>query len=309
MSHDMSHDAPSRSLAESVEGTSRQNFGLTDWGQLAATALVFGSAFLWIALALRSLSPGIVGFGRVALGGATVALIPAARCAVAKRDWSRFALAALFGQAGPALLFALAEQRIPSAVAGMLIAGVPIATAIVTAFFTRTLPSPTRVAGLAIGLVGIFLLTLPSLTSLGAETVGVLMVIVAVAAYAVAANLFAPLQQTYGALPTNMWLLIISSVMLLPFGIAGLSDSSFEWLPVVALLILGIIGTGIVWTLFVAIIGRVGAVRAAIVGYMVPIVALLLGVLVLDESVEPVQVVGVVVALLGGYLVSRFRSQ
>jgi drug/metabolite transporter (DMT)-like permease len=100
----------------------------------------------------------------------------------------------------------------------------------------------------------------------------------------------------------------VSAVMLSPLGLLGVRNSSPEWLPLVSLLILGVIGTGAAWAMWVALIGRVGAVRAAIAGYIIPIVALVLGVIVLDEQIEPIQIAGVVVALSGGYLLSRGRS-
>ncbi len=71
----MSHD-DRRLLADSAEGTSRADFRPTDWGQLGLTAAIFGSAFLWISLALESIEPGLLSFGRVVLGAATLALIP-----------------------------------------------------------------------------------------------------------------------------------------------------------------------------------------------------------------------------------------
>ena len=301
-------DRTHRSISESVEGTELGDFRASDWGQLVVASGIFGSAFLWIALSLRSIDPGTIAFGRAALGAVALVSLSSARCSVARVDWPRLALAALFGMAAPVLLFALAEERIPSALAGMLVSGVPIFTAAVAAFVTRSVPTRQRFVGLVIGLVGIVLLAGPDLTGSGAEAVGVAMVVGAVLSYAVAATLYAPLQQTYGSLPTTMWLLVLSAAMLSPLGLLGLTKSSFEWLPLVSLLILGVVGTGAAWAVWVGLIGRVGAVRAAIAGYIIPIVALVLGVLVLDEQIEAIQVAGVAVALSGGYLLSRGRQ-
>lgn len=294
-----------RALAESVEGTSQGDFRLIDWGQLVAVSMIFGSAFLWIALALRSISPGTLSFGRVVMGAAAVSVLPAARCAIRRVDWPRLGLASFFGIAAPVFLFALAEERIPSALAGMLVSAIPIMTAAVAAIETRTWPRRTRLAGLAVGFVGIVLLVAPDLSSGGAEAVGVVMVLTAVMAYAIASTLYAPLQQTYGALRVTLWVLILSAVMLLPLGVLGLSDSSIEPLSTTALVILGVVGTGVVGVLYVGLVGRVGAVRSSIAGYLIPIVALLLGVVFLSEQIEWVQAGGVVVALAGGYVMSR----
>ena len=297
-----------RALADSVEGTSEGDFRLIDWGQLAAVALIFGSAFLWIALALRSISPGTLSFGRVVMGAAAVSVLPAARCSVRRVDWPRLGLASLVGIAAPVFLFALAEERIPSALAGMLVSAIPIMTAAVAAIETRRWPTRNRLTGLAVGFVGIVLLVAPDLSSGGAEAVGVVMVLTAVLAYAIASTLYAPLQQTYGALRVTLWLLILSSVLLLPLGVLGLSDSSIEPLSATALVILGVVGTGAVGVLYIGLVGRVGAVRSSIAGYLIPIVALLLGVIFLSEQIEWMQAGGVLVALAGGYIVSRGAS-
>jgi drug/metabolite transporter (DMT)-like permease len=301
-------DGAHRSISESVEGTELGDFRANDWGQLIVAAGIFGSAFLWIALALRTIDPGTIAFGRAALGAAALAVLPSARCKVARVDRRRLVLAALFGMAAPVLLFALAEERIPSALAGMLVSAIPIFTAALAAVVTRSWPTRQRLSGLLVGLAGIVLLTAPDLGGSGAEAVGVAMVLGAVLSYAVASTLYAPLQQTYGSLPVTMWLLVISTVMLSPLGLTGLPRSTFEWLPVISLLILGVAGTGVAWVMWVGLIGRVGAVRAAIAGYIIPVVALVLGVIVLDEQIEPIQIVGVAVALSGGYLLSRGQN-
>ena len=301
-------DGTRRSISESVEGTDLGDFRAIDWGQLIVAAGIFGSAFLWIALALRSIDPGTIAFGRAALGAGALAMVPSARCSVARVDWPRLVVAALFGMAAPVLLFALAEERIPSALAGMLVSAIPIFTAALAAVVTRSRPTRKRLVGLLVGLVGIVLLTAPDLGGSGAEAVGVVMVLGAVFSYAVASTLYAPLQQTYGSLPVTMWLLVLSTAMLSPLGLVGLPKSSFEWLPVVSVLILGVAGTGVAWAMWVGLIGRVGAVRAAIAGYIIPIVALVLGVIVLDEQIEAIQIAGVAVALSGGYLLSRGQS-
>lgn len=288
-----------------MEGTSRDDFGFVDWGRLLLTAAIFGSAFLWIALALRSVSPETIAFGRVALGALALGMLPAARCRIVRADWPRLVVASIVGIAAPVLLFGVAEQRISSALAGMLVSGIPLMTAVVTAVETRTFPRNRRLAGLVVGLAGIGLLAAPDLTAEAPEVIGVGLVLVAVVCYAVASTLYAPLQQTYGSLRVTLWVLVVSSVVLSPSGVLGLERSSVEPLPVVALVVLGVAGTGAVWALFMGLIGRVGAVRASVAGYLIPIFALLFGVVILDERVHLLQVAGVVVALVGGYLLSR----
>lgn len=295
----------SERLPVTAAGSHSGDFGALHWGHMAVTALIFGSAFMWIALALRSLDPGVIGFGRVALGAATLAVLPPSRRTINRPDWARLATAALAGIAAPALLFAVAEQHIDSAITGMLVSAIPIATTVAAAVMTRSAPGPRRTRGLLIGFTGISLLSAPDLAGAGAAPIGVVLVLVAIAGYAVTNNILVPLIHRYGALPVTMWALTISSVALLPFGAAGLGKSTFEWLPVLSLAILGAIGTGVARALMVSLVGKVGAPRASVTAYFIPMTALFLGVVVLGESVHPIQIAGMLISLGGAYLVSK----
>lgn len=297
-----------RSISGSVEGTSDSDFSVGDWGQLGLAALIFGSGFLFMTVALRSIHPGTASFFKAALGAATLALIPSARCAIKREDWPRLVVASFVGMALTTLLFAFGQERISSAVAGMLVTAVPIFTALVAAVETRRFPTRVRLLGLVIGFGGVLLLGLPELTGEGTQAVGVLLALASVLAHSAATTIYTPLQQTYGSMRVAMWLVALSAVWLAPYGIYGMAESSVELAPVVSLAVMGIVGTGLVWAIYLGVIGRVGAVRASIAGYLVPIVALILGVVVLSETVELIQVIGVVIALVGGYLLSRVSA-
>ena len=286
-------------------GTLAGDFRPFDWAHLALAATIFGSAFMWIALGLRSLEPAVIGFARVFLGAAAMAALPGARRAIARRDRPRLIIAGLAGMGLPALLFAVAEQHIDSAVTGMLVSAIPVATTTVAVLMTRTMPGRIRRVGLLVGFVGIVLLSAPDLVGAQAAPLGVGLVLLAIVGHAIANNLLVPLTQRYGPLPVTMWALTISSVALLPLGLVGLRGSRFEWLPVISVVILGVVGTGVGRALIVALIGRVGAPRASTTAYFIPATALVLGIVVLGESVAAVQVAGMVVSVSGAYLVSR----
>lgn len=294
---------------EAIEGSSGGEFRLMDWALIATITLIFGSAFLWISLSLRSFSPAVVAVTRVALGAVALATLKGSRVRIDRPDYKRLAAAGVFGQAVPALLFAMAEERISSALTGMLISAVPLATAIVAAIITRKLPHKTRVLGLAVGLSGVAMLGGSELLTGGGEAVGIVMVLGALVCYAIASMLYAPLQQRYGAIPVVMWSLAVATVALLPAVPFGFRASDISAVSVVAMLILGIVGTGLARSLLVTAMGRLGTVRSSTSGYFVPGVALIIGVVVLGESVRPIQVVGVSVAVLGGYLLSKAKRE
>ena len=296
---------PRAAIFTTTDGTHREAFAASHWGLAAFNALVFGSAFLWIALGLRSLTPSVIALARVALGAAALALVAKARTPVARADWGRIIFLGIAGQAIPAWLFAAAEERISSALTGMLISGIPIATAAVAAILTRRAPAPRQRMGLAIGFGGIVLLSYPTLGGTSGSALGVLYVLCAVSLYGINNNLLVPLQQRYGSMAVTLRTLAVASLTLPPMGASGLTRSSFEWIPVLAVVILGVVGTGVARATQLALIGRVGASRGSVVAYFVPIVALALGFLALDERVEWIQLAGVAVTILGAYLVSR----
>ena len=296
---------PRTAIFTTSEGTHREAFTPSHWALAVFNALVFGSAFLWMAVGLRSLTPGIIAVGRVAFGATALVVFARARSPIDRSDWGQIVFLGLVGQAAPAWLFAASEEHIGSAVAGMLVAGIPIATATIATVLTRRLPGVWQRIGLAMGFFGIVLLALPTMGGEAGSALGIGYVLIAVVAYGLSNNLLVPLQQRYGAMAVTLRTLVVATVALLPVGLTGLDRSSFEWVPVLAVLFLGVVGTGTVRATQLALAGRVGAARASIVGYMVPVVALALGFLVLDERVELIQIAGVAVTILGAYLVSR----
>ncbi len=286
-------------------GSDSGEFGPRHWLWLFANAAIFGSAFLWISMSLRGFPAPIVAFGRVTLGCAALAMLPAARRRIDRSDWPRVVIVGIAGQGGPALLFAMAEQRISSALTGMLVSSVPIATVVIAAILTRVAPSRRRIFGLAVGSGGVILMVSPELGDASAKPSGIVMVLIAVLGYGLSASLYVPLQQKYGAVPVATWVLAVGAVLLTPLAAPAVGDIEWRLDSVVALTILGVLGTGIGRAMLITFMGRVGAARGSIIAYLVPIMALILGVVALDETVKTLQVAGVAVALMGGWLVSR----
>jgi drug/metabolite transporter (DMT)-like permease len=215
------------------------------------------------------------------------------------------AAVALFGNAGPALLFAVAETELDSAVAGMLTSAAPLLSLAVASIMLHRLPGAFQAVGITLGFGGIVLMTAPSLGGADAAPVGVALVLVAVVGYGISGNLLVPLQQRYGGPAVTLWALSCSSVLLLPFGVAGWSDSEFTAASVVAVVILGVLGTGIARSLSATLAGRVGAARMSTTTYLIPVIAIILGVVFREETVSWLALLGVLVVLTGAVLASR----
>ena len=286
-------------------GSRTAAYGPAEWGLTFTIGLIWGSAFLWIAIGVDSLAPGVVALGRVALGAAVLATFPAARVRIPASDWGRLVVVAVAGNAAPAVLFAIAETELDSAVAGMLTSGTPLLSLVVASLLMWTLPGRDQTIGILLGFAGIVMMTLPSLGGANAAPTGVVLVLIATAGYALSGNLLVPLQQRYGGSAVTLWALLVSSVILLPYGWIGLADSEFRLGPVLAVVVLGVVGTGIARSLAATLAGRVGAPRMSTTTYLIPVVAIALGVIFRGETVEPIAIAGVIIVLAGAYLASR----
>lgn len=280
-------------------------YGPTEWALTLTIGLIWGSAFLWIALGVDHLAPGIVAFGRVALGAVALAAFPAARRRIERADWPRIAVVALAGNAGPALLFAMAETELDSAVAGMITSGTPIMALIIASILLRRLPGRSQTIGIGLGFVGIVMMTVPSLSGVNAAPFAVGLVVLATFGYALNSNLLVPLQQRYGGPAVVLWALVISSFMLAPLAFFGIDNSEFTMSAVVAVVVLGVVGTGIVRAMATTLAGRVGGPRMTTTTYLIPVVAIVLGVVFRNEVVQPVAIAGVGLVLLGAFYATR----
>ncbi len=205
-------------------GSQPAAYGPVEWALTGTIALIWGSSFLWIAIGVDDLSPGVVAFGRVLLGAAALAAFPAARRSIERRDWPRVAVVAVAGNAAPAILFAVAETELDSAVAGMITSGTPVLSLVIAGIMLRSLPRPAQASGIAIGFGGIILMTLPSLRGAEAAPASVGFVLLAILGYAISGNLLVPLQQRYGGPAVTLWALIVSTVLLAPVGAVTLDD-------------------------------------------------------------------------------------
>lgn len=290
------------------DGTNLGHFGPTEWLLLLVVAIIWGSSFAWIKIALESLHPGALSFGRIVLGGIAVWMFPAARKKIDRDHMPALIVVALAGNAGPAVFFALAEQRVESSVAGMLNAISPLMVLSISVGLTRVPPRRRQLIALAIGFGGAMVMALPNLTGVDAQPVGLLFVFCAVFGYALSNNLLPPLQQTYGGAAVMANALLVAGIVLLPYGVFGITKSEAEPLPLVALVILGVVGTGFARALFATLAGRVGAPRASIIGYLVPVVALIVGVVALGDNLHPLELTGMVIVLLSAWTISRQRS-
>jgi drug/metabolite transporter (DMT)-like permease len=291
-------------------GTNREAFTTADWALFVSLALIWGSSFLFIAIGLDAFHPGLVTLLRVGLGAGFLALIPRARAIkIDREDRGRVATLALIWVAIPFTLFPIAQQWIDSAVAGMLNGATPIFTALIATLLFRSSPGPLQIAGLGVGFVGILAIALPSAGVGTTAAIGVILVVIATVGYAISLNILPPLQRKYGSLPLMARILSLATLMVAPFGLVGLGDSSFAWSSLLAVAAIGVLGTGLAFILMGTLTGSVGATRASFITYLIPVVALVLGVLFRSEVISPIAVAGVLLVIVGALLASRRETR
>ena len=280
--------------------------------RIALLALIWGSAFLWIKLADRGESPVEVTLARLALGAAVLfAIVLARREAVPRawRLWVHIVVAALFANAVPYLLFAVAEQTVDSSTAGIINATTPLWT-VVLALAVRHQKAVTswQAAGLIVGFAGAVLIFTPWHTAGGLFSAGALECLAASISYAVSyvyMDRFLA-HQGIGPVVLSACQLAAAAVMLaIALAVTGAPTPHVTAESVAAIAVLGIIGTGLAYVLNYQIITSEGATVASTVTYLLPVVAIVLGVLVLNESITVIMLAGIALVLAGVALTRR----
>ena len=271
-----------------------------------ALGIVWGCSFIFIKLGLEFLTPIGVAFGRVSLGAITLLLwarfkgiaLPKGRVM-----WFHLWIVALLLNVIPGYLFAVAETEVTSILAGIINAVTPLMTLLaIMVAFREEKPKSFQVIGLLIGFLGV-------LTVLGAwQGLGdnppeaVIALLCAVACYGVSF----PYSRKY-VLPKKIKAeslaagqLTMGALTLLPvYLIDGVTTSNYQFGPVLAMLTLGILGSGFAYIWNFKIMEAAGSAIASTVTYVTPVIAVIVGIIFLGEGVTWYEPVGGAIVLLG----------
>jgi drug/metabolite transporter (DMT)-like permease len=280
------------------------------WFWLLALGAIWGASYMFIAIGLRDLSPGMVAFLRIALAAAV--LIPIAAFQGALKGVRPFlgwlALVGAVQVAGPFMLISAGEEEISSSLAGILVAAAPLFTALLAIWVDDEERSAgLRLVGVLIGICGVALLLGVDLGGDGSELLGGLAVVLAALGYAIGGMLVK--HRLAGIPPVGMSGLVMtaSAIILLPVALAT-SPGSFPGIgPIAAVATLGVLGTGAAFVIFYWLISTVGPARAFLVTYIAPAFAVAYGATLLDEEITAATVGGLVLILAGSWLAAEGR--
>lgn len=294
-------------MFEQSTAANEGSFTPQDWGLFFAVAAIWGSSFLFIDIGLDAFPPGLITLLRVASGAAALLVLPKPSVTIAPDDRARLLLLSIIWVAIPFTLFPIAEQYINSSVTGLLNGATPIFAATVAALLLRQRARGPLLAGIIVGFIGISLISLPSIGDGASEARGVFLVLGATVCYGFAINLAAPLQQRYGSLPLMARMLSLATIWTLPYGLWEIDEASWDLGSSVAVLVLGVFGTGIAFAIMGSLVGRVGSTRASFITYLIPVVSLALGVAFRDDTVAPLAIAGIALVIGGALLASRAK--
>ena len=283
---------------------------------LGALALMWGSSYLFIKIGVETLPPLSLVLLRVLVGLAILLLVVAVRRTPLPRDARTIAHLAVLGAVNIAIPFWLigwAEQHIDSGLAGILQSTAPFFTLVLAASFIHDEHiTRGRLAGIGLGFAGILLLSAENIADLGSalgleRLLAELAVIGASLAYAIG-NTYArrtlratrPLVLATGqvggaAVVVGALALLVDGGVTLP----AVPEAAF------AVLWLGAIGTGFAYIVFFRLLTGWGPTRASLVAYLLPVVAVILGVVVLGESIDALFVAGAALIVAGVWVVNR----
>lgn len=277
----------------------------SDLAYLVLLASIWGSSFLWIKISLRGFSPAQNTVLRLFLGALALVVYAWARGIRLPRGWAIWGhLSAVAGVASvlPYLLFAVAEQRVDSAVAGVLNATTPLFTAVVAASAGLERVNGRKLAGLVLGFIGVLLVFAPWQSGSQMMSWSGLACLGAAACYALGYVYTARFISNRGLspLPLAAGQMISASVLsLVLIPLLGWPAPVWRTDAVIATVVLGALGTGIAIVINYRLIANTGASGAALVTYLIPVVAVTVGAVTLGERITPNILIGAAIVLLG----------
>lgn len=271
----------------------------------AATSVIWGSSFLFIRVAVEHLPPSAVVFGRTVLGA--VFLVPLAVRSRALRGVQQVIVPVLMvtvlDMAAPTFLTAWGEQHVSSSVAGILTATDPLFTAVLALWLVRSeVPGRKQLAGLVLGFAGVITLLGLDFRGSTVELLAAGAVLLSALGYAAAALVYRRWLADVPAIGVTAIMTAVSSVAFLAPAAVNLPRHIPPATSIIALATLGVLNTGIAYWLFYLLIDQAGAAVASVITYVMPVVALILGIGLLGEQLTVGAIAGLILIGLGAWL-------
>jgi drug/metabolite transporter (DMT)-like permease len=276
-----------------------------EWGLLIVLSLLWGGAFFMGSVALKQVTPLGLAFFRISI--AALALGVAVRLLglpFPRRfaEWGAFARLALVGNAIPFTLLYWAQTQITGGLASILNAMTPIFTILLAHIATQDEKiDASRLLGILTAIVGVATIIGPSAFAHGGQLWPEIAVLAASCCYAVA-SVYGRQFRAYPPITTSFAQLLVGAVLVLPFVLvegAPFRVAMPGAVTLLCILALGIFSTALAFIMYFSILSRAGAANAALVTLLVPVSAILLGALILGDTLVVRQYAGLVLIACG----------
>jgi drug/metabolite transporter (DMT)-like permease len=277
--------------------------------------MVWGGSFIGTAAALESYGPMSVAAGRLALGAATLLVWARLRGAALprlsdRRLWAFAAVIAVLSNAAPFVLLSWAQQHVPAGLAAVFMAFLPLMVLPLShAFIPGERLTPRKMIGFAVGSVGAVILIGPeALAGLGGAGVELLAEIACFGVMALYAcgSITAKRAPRADAVGFGAAVLLLAAAMIVP--VALWRETPFAVEPtgraLAGLAWLGLLSTGMAQALLLQVLERAGPPFLSMVNFLIPVWALIFGVTLLGETVEP-RALGALALIFAGVAVAQ----
>jgi drug/metabolite transporter (DMT)-like permease len=276
------------------------------WLAFAAASVIWGVPYLFIKIAVdHGVTAPALAWGRVTLG-ALVLLGLAWRAGTlpSLRGRWRWLLAYAIAEITiPFPMLAIGEQRVPSSLAAIMVASVPLIGALLAMRFDHSeRPTPVRALGLLVGFCGVIALVGLDVAGHRGELLGIGAIMLTATGYAIGPMLIKHRMSGLDPRASMGAGLAIASLLLLPFAAADPPAHVPTAGALGAVVVLGLFCTAGGFVVFAILIGEAGTSRATVITYVNPVVAVALGVLLLGERPGAGAVAGLLLILAGGWL-------
>jgi len=280
---------------------------------LALLIMIWGSSFLLTDRSLLFFSPEQVVTYRLTIGAITmllISIISSRKLLLPLRSWFHFSIYAVIGNILPYLLISIGQTTITSGMAGLLMAFMPLVTLVLAHFF---LPNDKlniyKVFGFVIGISGVLVILGPSINNNSNATFGIFLVLGAACAYSINTIIAARLT-SYDPIISSTCVLILASVLSFMIWPETLMIK-FNEIPLLsgsAIILLGVLPTGIAAYIYFIIINAAGATFLSNINYLIPVVAFFLGAILLGEEILMQNIIALLF-IISGIFISRKKSK
>ncbi len=305
-----------------MTGTRSLTMGPLEWSMLVLLSIFWGGSFLFVGIAVSDFPAFTIAFLRVAIATGVLwfVLISMRIEWPTKRElWLSFFVMGVINSAIPFSLIAWGQSHVASGLASILIATTPLFSVVVAHIFADDEPiTPMRLAGVAAGLIGVVILIGPgALGNLGTSLLGQFAIILAAILYALSGTYgrrfskqgVPPLVVATGQVSAST-VLLLPAVLLIDQPWQLPAPAVRSWAAIAGL---GVISTGAAYLLYFRVLATAGATNILLVNFLVPITAIVLGILVLDEVLLTQHIAGMLLiaaglALMDGRAIAKIKQ-